>query len=358
MENEKAMVENMITVNPFGETTDTVEQDFTMLVLKAGEVARVQGQIVSAKKFPRDESRSYANIMTACSRQSLAKVAVYAYPRGGQAVKGPSIRLAEQLARSWGNIDTGIRELSQEHGESTVEAYAHDLETNYRASKIFSVKHRRYTKKGITNLDDPRDVYELVANAGARRMRACILAVIPGDVCEDAVNKCEQTLAGNISEPLEDRVKKMVVAFKQLNETISQEMLEARLTHSLEETTMEELNDLSAIFRSLKDGMTKRHDWFNLEKGEQTEKSKSLNEKFAPKSTTKTTPKKKPRPPSYFPPDIMRDCESLAELRDVYNTHSKGWEQDYGPDMMQEFDEVYGHIKAELEYANTLENKG
>ena len=349
-------MENTVTVqtqqtNPFGEVAahaSMPDQDSAMAVVTAGEVARVQGQIVSAKRFPRDEIQAYEKIMKACTRHSLAKQAVYAYPRGGQTVKGPSIRLAEQLARSWGNIDTGIRELSQENGESTVEAYCLDLETNYRASKVFTVKHERHTKKGITKLKDPRDIYELVANQGSRRMRACILAVIPGDVCEEAVATCESTLAGNTSEPLEDRLKKMVVAFKGLNETITQEMLEIKLKHTIAEATVDELNDLAAIYRSLKDGMTKRHDWFNVDQGESSETSKSLNEKFPAKTPAKKE-KKETKTELTSPEEILKACTSVAELRKCYNGNSTGWEQDFGPDVMAEIDEIYSDCLADFE---------
>ena len=56
-------------------------------------------------------------------RQDLAESAVYEYPRGGERVTGPSIRLAETVARYWGNLDYGITELDQRQGESTVMAY-------------------------------------------------------------------------------------------------------------------------------------------------------------------------------------------------------------------------------------------
>lgn len=42
-------------------------------------------------------------------------------------------------------------------------------------------------------LTDSRDIYEATANFGARRMRACILGVIPGDVVDMAVNECKET---------------------------------------------------------------------------------------------------------------------------------------------------------------------
>lgn len=51
--------------------------------------------------------------MKECERKLVAENAVYQYPKGGQKVQGPSIRLAEVIARNWGNIDYGIIELDQ-----------------------------------------------------------------------------------------------------------------------------------------------------------------------------------------------------------------------------------------------------
>jgi len=140
-------------------------------------VAEAQGKLLIAKKFPRNEAEAYAKIMEACGRPSLAEQALYSYPKGGQTVSGLSIRFAEELARLWGNIDYGIRELSQKDGISEMEAYCWDMQTNVSSSQRFAIAHERHTKFGVTKLTDPRDIYELTANMGARRLRARILAV-------------------------------------------------------------------------------------------------------------------------------------------------------------------------------------
>ena len=135
------------------------------------QMQEVQAAMVAAKRFPRDELAAINRIKATCQRPTLAAQAVYRYPRGGQNVSGPSIRLAEALAQNWGNIDTGIVELENSHGTSTMMAYAWDLETNTRVTKIFTVEHKRDTKQGSKALTDGRDIYEATANFGARRQR-------------------------------------------------------------------------------------------------------------------------------------------------------------------------------------------
>ena len=95
------------------------------------QAQEVQARMVVAKKFPRDEAAAMNRILKSCQRTTLAESAMYSYPRGGQEVTGPSIRLAECLAQNWGNIEFGYTELERKQGESTIEAYAWDLENGY-----------------------------------------------------------------------------------------------------------------------------------------------------------------------------------------------------------------------------------
>lgn len=249
-------------------------------------IAEVQGAIISAKKFPRDQFTAIKKIRESCQRKSLADQAIYSYPRGGTMVMGPSIRLAEVLSQCWGNMDSGIRELSQEGGVSEVEAYAWDLETNNRQTKTFHVPHVRHTKKGTYKLHDPRDVYEMVANMGARRLRACILAVIPGDVRDIAVAECKKTIAMGNGEPLIDRVRKMVKAFGEIG--VPKKLLEKRLDHNLEDTTPDELVELVAIYRTLKDGQAHASRFFDVPAAAtEGKKAAELNVKFGTKEEGK-----------------------------------------------------------------------
>lgn len=236
---------------------------------EARAVAEVQSAYVIANKFPRKELERAAAIIEICKRPGLANQALYAYPRGGTLVEGPSIRLAEAMAQVWGHIDTGIVEISRNNGVSVVEAYAIDLQNNIRDRKLFHVGHIRNTKKGTTKLTDERDIYELIANHGARRKRACILAIIPGDVIETAVNQCKQTIIDGNHEPLSERIKKLIVSFSEFG--VKAEHLEKRLGHKLESIIPQELVTLGAIYKSLRDGMSDRSEFFDL--GLQNEKT-------------------------------------------------------------------------------------
>lgn len=244
------------------------------------QAQEVQAAMVIAKRFPRDEVESYNRIIQSCKRKSLAESAMYEYPRGSTKVTGPSIRLAEAIAQNWGNIDFGITELEQKNGESQVMAYAWDLETNSRQVKIFSVPHVRSTKKGNVPLTDPRDIYEMVANQGARRLRSCILGIIPGDVVEAAVKECQKTLVSGNEKPLIDRVRDGIRLFEE-KFSVTQEMIEKYIGCKCEAFSENDMIRLNNVYRSLRDGMASREQYFDLPAPGAGEAESEIQDPFA-----------------------------------------------------------------------------
>jgi len=257
-------VDSSKALNPFvGERPAAHE---TALAHTDGQraIAEVQAAMMIAKANPRDPVAAVDRILNACTRRTLAEAAVYQYSRGGSGVSGPSIRLAEAIAQQWGNLQFGVRELESRNGASLVQAFAWDVESNTRREVTFTVPHERHTKRGVTRLDDPRDIYELVANQGSRRLRACILAVIPGDVVEAAVHQCEITLSAN-ADTSPEGVRKMVDAFQALG--VSARQIEARIQRRLDSIQPAQIVALKKIYASLRDGMSGVGDWFEPEGG-------------------------------------------------------------------------------------------
>ena len=226
-------------------------------------IAEAQGKLIVAKRFPRDEIQAYNRVSQACQRKAIAEKAFYSYNRGGSVVSGVTIRFAEELARCWGNIDYGIKELSQDEGKSEMQAYAWDLETNAQSVQNFTNPHIREVGGKAKLLTSQRDIYEINANMGARRLRARILAILPTDLVDMAIMECKKTLAGNNDEPLIDRVKKMVVAFSKLG--VTKEMIEKRLKRKTETMTIEDFTDYIGIYNAIKQGESRINEWFETE---------------------------------------------------------------------------------------------
>lgn len=227
------------------------------------EAQDAQMRMVAAKRFPRDQVAAYNRILQDCQRKSLAEKAMYEYPRGGTTVTGPSIHLAKAMARNWGNLLSGFKVLEQSAKESTVMAYCWDLETNYTEEKVFFVPHIRETKKGAKALTDPRDIYEMVANQAARRERACILSVIPGDVVDAAVGQCNATLASGGKMPLVDMVRALVKNFQE-QYGVTAEMLEKYIGCKKEAFSNQSVVRLKNVYNTIRDGSASVEQYFDM----------------------------------------------------------------------------------------------
>ena len=268
---------NDVTKNPFGNSPVAAAPSSNAVAQTDQQraVAEVQAAMMIARMNPRDPIAAMDRILNSCTRPTLADAAVYTYSRGGTDISGPSIRLAEAMAQSWGNMQFGIRELEQRNGESTVQAFAWDVETNTRREVTFQVSHIRYTRQGAKRLEDPRDIYEMVANQGSRRLRACILAIIPGDVTEAAVQQCEVTMKAK-ADTSPEGIAKIVSAFEQFG--VSKEQIEKRIQRRLDAIQPAQVVSLKKIYASLRDGMSIASEWFDSIEQEAEEKAASKTE--------------------------------------------------------------------------------
>lgn len=223
-------------------------------VEQARAVAEVAAAVQVAQQCPRDVRLAWASMEEACSRLGLAERAFYKVPNRGQ---GPSVHLARELLRIWGNGDAGVHELSRddERGMSEVRAYAWDQQTNVRQSRTFQVPHVRMVGRDRKPLTDTTDVYLLNQNIGARAVRECIFAILPADFTAQAQEICRATLERGDGKPLVDRITDMVAwAKSELGLTVL--MVETRLGRKRGQWTAADLADLKVVFGSIKRGET------------------------------------------------------------------------------------------------------
>lgn len=286
-------------------------------------IAEARGQMQLAKMFPRDLNAAYAELMSACKIPGLASVAFYNVPRAGGTVSGPSIRLAEEIARCYGNFEYGHRELSRDAEKSEVEVYAWDKEKNNYSKRQLTVMHVRDTKQGQQKLRDQKDIDDKIANVASKQVRGRILALLPKFMVEDAIQQCRATLAGNSQEPIESRVRKMTQAFAVFGVTV--EMLQQHIGHPLASVTADELVDLTGVYNSIRDGGIKASEFFGggdepepkaqpetLAKLNAQVATAPANENKAPRTTrAKPAPEVKPEP---VPQQTMADPDPSLEM--------------------------------------------
>jgi len=237
-------------------------------VAQAKAQAEAFAAIMAAKNWPRNEAEAADRLIISCQRPGLAEQAVYVYSRGGQDISGPSIRLAEAAARAWRNVKYGFKVTASDNMHSEVLCYAYDLEANIPVERSFVVSHVRHTRQGSKLLTDPRDIYEKVANEAMRRVRACILECIPGDVIDAAVAQCEETIKAT-ADTSPAAMQKLCKAFEEFGVTKAQ--IETRIQRRLDAITPAQVLSLRKVYVSLRDGMSKPEDWFQQPQAAQEE---------------------------------------------------------------------------------------
>ena len=299
-------------MNPFTATLhkDDTGQNAVAVAEQQRAIAEVQAALMIARANPRNQVAAMDRILNACTRPTLAASALYTYSRGGSDITGPSIRLAEAIAQNWGNIQFGIRELDQRNTESTVQAFAWDVETNTRREVTFQVPHVRQTKQGKKRLEDPRDIYEMIANQGARRVRACILSVVPGDVVEAAVEQCGATLTAH-ADTCPEAVKKLLEAFQAFG--VTKEQIESRIQRRMDAIQPAQIIALRKIYVSLKDGMSAPEDWFDAP--------------AQPPLAQNAPSQSSPPPASHSPYPADKFAENLPKWRDLISSGKKTTEE-------------------------------
>lgn len=232
----------------------------------AREEAEIKAAIFLARQFPRDEFKAYNKIMKTCERPGFAEDAIYSFPRSGQTVKGPSVQMAREIARCWGNIRYGLRIVSVDEDMVHIRGYAYDLETNAHVEHEDKFEKLVYRKSQGWVKPDERDLRELINRRGAILVRNAILQVIPSDVVDAAEEKAKETLRraaqGEISQNREQAIRRLVKAFDGIGVTV--EMLEAYLKHGLDAITADEIADLRAVYKSIQDGNSRREEYFDL----------------------------------------------------------------------------------------------
>lgn len=194
MDNENSNVEvshNDITVLP---------NDALSIITRA----EIDTQIATAKAFPRSLTAFLKKALSmATVSEEVAASCAYALPRGGNTIKGPSVRLAEIVCASYGNIKAAARVILNDGKTITAQGICYDLETNYCAT--IEVKRKITDKNGKTYSEDMQVVTGNAACAIA--FRNAVFKVVPAALVADVYEKVEEVAKGT-AETLPKRLKK------------------------------------------------------------------------------------------------------------------------------------------------------
>lgn len=213
--------------------------------------AEIDMQVTTAHAFPRSVDRAVKNIMSLATLDELtAEECVYALPRGGKPIKGPSVRLAEIIQSQWGNCRAGARVVHVDRIERYVEAEGvfHDLETN--SATTARVRRRISDKNGkLFN----EDMIVVTGNAACSiAKRNAVLGGVPKAVWRKAYDAVEHVIAGDV-KTLSERRASAMKAFATFGVSPDQVFAALGLA-GLDDVTLEHMSTLIGMHAALKSG--------------------------------------------------------------------------------------------------------
>lgn len=225
--------------------------------------AEIDMQISTAKAFPRsiktflEKAESMATIS-----ENVAASCTYALPRGGKTLDGKSVRLAEIVCASYGNIRAGARVIANDGKTITAQGICHDLETNN--SVTVEVKRRITDRNGRTFNEDMQTVTGNAACAIA--YRNAVYKVVPSALTDEIWEKTKEVAKGT-AETLPKRRDKAVKYFKDHGVTEKQ-ILEVLSLKKIEDIDLDNLATLRGMVSAIQNGETTIKDLFETQQKE------------------------------------------------------------------------------------------
>jgi hypothetical protein len=219
--------------------------------LEAMERANVDMLVSTAKKYPRDINVSKRNALAIVTLDpETAAECFFKYDRGGKTIQGPSIRLAEIVASTWGNIRAGSRTIQETETTVVAQGFCHDTQNN-----VFIAKE---VERKICNKDGRKfneDVIILTKNANCSiALRNAVFSVVPRAVINTIYEEAIKAAVGDI-KTLAERVTKALSKFAAMG--IVQEKVLAKLgLQRVDEITVEHLETLYGLYTAINEKET------------------------------------------------------------------------------------------------------
>ena len=224
--------------------------------------SEIEQQIATARRFPRSLKRFRDEaIQMVTLSESIAEQCVYALPRDGKTIEGPSARFAEIVASAWGNNRAGARVIDDKGEFIVAQGVFHDLERNVAIT--YEVQRRVVDKNG--NRFKP-DMIGVTANAACSiALRNAVLKGVPKAFWEDMYVEARKVIMGNVQTLANSRAA-AIEAFKRYGVAVEQICAKLEVA-GVEDIGLEHLVLLRGMLTAIKEGDTTAEDAFGNPNG-------------------------------------------------------------------------------------------
>lgn len=213
--------------------------------------SEIDQQIATAHKYPRSIKRFRDEALAMVTlNENVAQECMYALPRDGKTIEGPSARFAEVIASAWGNSRAGARVVSDQGDFVTAQGVFHDLERNVAIT--YEVQRRITDKNGRRYKPD---MIGVTANAACSiALRNAILKGVPKAFWSDMYDQARATAIGTV-QTLANRRARAIAVLQKYGVT-PQQIFELLEIEGEEDINVEHLTTLFGITTALKEGET------------------------------------------------------------------------------------------------------
>ena len=234
------------------ETENKPKQKAEVVVAqRAVEVAEIESQIATAKRYPRDIAVFKEKLMSMANLdQETAEGCYYALPRAGKPIDGPSVRLAEIAFSCYQNLVATADVLYEDDKFIYSMGQCQDLENNVT---VRMKVRRRITKKNGSRFND--DMIAVTANAAcAIAFRNVVFKIVPGAYLKPVFDKCKETAVGK-AKSLANRRAEVIKRVMQFG-VVEERILHVLGRKSVDEVTFNDVAILIGLGTAIKDGDT------------------------------------------------------------------------------------------------------
>ena len=233
-----------------GEIIPNVEG--SKIVVSAPVVVRdpeIDTRIATARQYPRSVAASLKTALgMATINEDVAGGCWYSLPRDGKQIEGPSVRLAEIMLSSWGNIDAGARVVEIGDQFLTAEGFCWDMEKNVRIA--VQVRRRITTKNGRRYSED---MIGTTANAACSiALRNALFRVVPRVFTDQILAEARKVAVGD-AKTIVARRDAMFAYFAKLG-VDEPRLLASVRRHGREDVTIEDLAQLKGMATAIREG--------------------------------------------------------------------------------------------------------
>ncbi|PWT80201.1 MAG: hypothetical protein C5B44_05680 [Acidobacteria bacterium] len=266
------------------------------LAIAKGEIDM---QIATAKRYPRSITQFIETATELVTLdQQTAEECIYALPRDGKTIEGPSARFAEILAYAWGNCRAGARTVGEDAQFVKSQGVYYDLEKNVGIQ--FEVARRITDRRGIKYKPD---MIGTTANAaGSIALRNAVLKGIPKAFWKKPYERARAVVAGDF-KTLANRRAEALKQFAVFG--VTPEMIyELLAVRGVEDVTLDHMVTLKGILTAIKEGDTTPEQVFAPAHSKNSEpmaaatdaKAQSLDDKYRKQTVNVEGPAADPDP--------------------------------------------------------------